>query len=181
MKSQDYTLNCQLSSNTSRWLCPVCLGINVKHAAQYLWVASPYSRCYSQFSAEIFDLKRQCSMEASCSWSRNSDAPFHHPVLCWKLSVHPVPDSGWQKATPWLQRSVEVLQIICQAKNNNNSDYDCVCPPPFVVGMMEHVCSYHSIITQWNPLKHHCPVLTIVPVRFVGGKKESADPLIFDI
>lgn len=48
------------------------LRVTVWNTVQYLWSASPYSRRYSQFSSQIFDLRRQCWMEASCSWSRST-------------------------------------------------------------------------------------------------------------
>lgn len=117
----------------------------VKHTVQYLWSAPPYSRRYSQFSSEIFDLSRQCQMEGSRSWSRHSAAPFHHAVLCWKLPFHPLPDSGWHEVTHWLQRNIEVLQTICHG-STETSVYRLHLPTnlfmeaSFVVDVMEDVC-----------------------------------------
>lgn len=52
------------------------------------------SRCYSQLSAEIFDLKSQRTATALCSWSRNNAVSFHHVVPRRKSPVHPSSDSG---------------------------------------------------------------------------------------
>lgn len=147
MKSHDYTFNCQFASNIFRWLCPIFPGIHVKHTVQYLWSAPPYSLSYSQFSAEIFDLKSQCSTEASCSWSRNNVASFHLAVLCWKSPVHSFSDSA---ISVWLAVSDPWASKIHWSSANNLSsmetnDYNCICPPHLNKPIHEcTVCCWHD-------------------------------------
>lgn len=131
-------------------LCPVRL---VSKA--FMWnipyniyeVQPPYRQRYSQFSSEIFDLKSQCSTEASCSWSRNNVASFHHAVLCWKSPVHPFSDSAisvWLAVgDPWASK------IHWSSANNLSStqtnDYNNICPPHLSKPIHEcTVCCWHD-------------------------------------
>lgn len=97
----------------------------MKHTLQYLWSTPTQSQPYRQFSPETFDLKSPCSTAASCSWSRNNVASFHHAVLCCKSPVHPLSVTAmsvWLAASdPGLQKYIEVLQIICQARSPTTS------------------------------------------------------------
>lgn len=84
--------------------------------------------------------------------------PFFAGSLLSTLSLTVPFLSGWQWATPGLQRYIEALQIICQARRPmtittsvHHISANLFMNAPFVVDMMENVCCHQSIFAQWRP------------------------------
>lgn len=86
------------------------------------------------------------AIEASCSWSRNNVASFHHGVLCWESLVRPLFDSAisvWLAVSdPWASKIHWSSANICQAQRPASL---IICPPHLNKPIHEcTVCCWHD-------------------------------------
>lgn len=106
---------------------------------------------------EIFDLKSQQRGRSLSLLIKKQCRVFSswRPFAGSRLSVLPLSLSvpflfGWQRATPALQRYIEVAQNICHGAGDQRAEGGASCPahlkparsraPTFVVDMTENVC-----------------------------------------